>query len=377
MTFVTLPGQNLITYPATPKYPPGITSAFNATTLIIDAAGERMAFMGQFWTPDGGAKTIDSVSFLPGAVVSAGGSTLRVSLQNVSTTLSPMQPDGIQDQFRDVALNTVSSNTWFTTGLLTDDGTNGGIKRTVNSGDILAVVFEFQAFAGADIFRLATANVHEFNFGPFSALQAPTWTAQNLPSNVLFTCSDTSIGCFFGAPPRISHPSISYSNASSPDEYGIRFTAPVGMMVEGISWYGLANSFTADFELVLYQNTTVLATIPISGVQSRSLSNNRFSDLKFASKQTLVKDTQYIISIKPTTANTVNALFYQTADTSHINLFPGSVTTELVSRTDLGAWAVDATPTRRLFHLGVLISDIEIPSGGGGGAGAGMTAVLC
>jgi hypothetical protein len=378
MAFVTLPGHGSLAYPAMPPGPVAGAIALNNTSLIIDAAGERIALMGQYWSASGGSKTIDTISFMPGTMVNTNGSNIRVSLQNLNTAATPTQPDGTQDQFRDHLINTISSNTWFTTGLVTNDGTNGGIKRTVNHGDFLAVVIEFQSFVAGDILRAQGSGTAAHIFGPVAALfAAAAWTIPSVLPNVLFTNSDGSLGCFHNAPPRTAQTNVPYNNGTTPDEYGVRFTAPFDMKVDGISFYTFMPNSTADFELVLYQDTTVIDTIVVPAEISSTTGTARISELSFATKRTLVKDVQYIISMKPTTANDVSTFFYNVAAASHIGLWAGGVGTELVVRTDLGAWAVDGTPTRRWYHLGVMITDIDIPTAGGGGTGRPMISVLC
>jgi len=122
-----------------------------SSTLVIDATGEQAAQLGQVWFPARtGSKTINKVHFRFGAVTKAGGSGLQVSLQDVSLTAGPpAQPDGVVDQYRAIANGeaTFAANTWYTSGLLTSDGTDTGTKRTVNFGDLVACVLEYDVKA--------------------------------------------------------------------------------------------------------------------------------------------------------------------------------------------------------------------------------------
>jgi hypothetical protein len=378
MAFVTLPNQGSTLFPPWPGWSAVLNTALDATTLIIDASGERIALLGRFWSPSGTAKTIDSISVQLGTLVNTNGSTIRVSLQDWSTTLSPGQPDGTQDQFRDHTIVSLTSNTWFTSGLLTNTGLDGGVKRTINHGALIAVVFEFQSFGAGDILRVASVNTPTSTFGPLCALFTAAWAISTaLTPNVLFTCSDATFATLMGSNPRVSHPTVNYHLDSTPDEYGIRFTAPFDMQVDGLSVGSFINSVTGDFEIILYQDTTVIEAVPVIADQTSSVGLARLSVIPLTTKRTLIKSTQYIVGLRPTTTNTIPAFLIQTNAAGHLSVWPGGVATELVVRTNQGAWAVDGTPERRFYHLGVSISDIDIPVAGGGGTGRPMISVLC
>ena len=68
------------------------------------------------------------------------GNGLRLSFQDVD--LSTGNPDGSVDEFRVVSVSP-GVNGWVTPGLMTDDGTDTGVKRSVTAGDYLACVVDF------------------------------------------------------------------------------------------------------------------------------------------------------------------------------------------------------------------------------------------
>lgn len=365
MAYATLAGSGRVVYPAYPHYIDQGTLALNATTLVIDASTEKIALIGRFWSPDYESKTIDTVSLPLGTIVSAGGSTVRVSLQDVSTTTYPAQPDGTQDQYRDVTLSSWSSGSWVTTGLLTDDGTDTGNKRTLSHGELFAVVCEFQSWTSADVLRVAGNAQFAPIFGSGSSLYTGSWATQTVGPACLFTCSDSTLAAFYGTCPRSGSILTSYHLNSTPDEYGVTFTAPCDMKVDGISMIPYLGGSSSDFEVILYQDTTALQTVAIDASTIGITSNQRWNHLPFAEKQTLTKDTEYIIAVRPTTTNAVSAPMIDVADSSHFDLWPGGQGHHLVTRTNQGSWS--ATTTRRFFHCSVCVTDIDVGGGGGGG----------
>lgn len=112
--------------------------------LLIDAAGEKVAIV--FRAPKTG--TLDRAEFKLDAVTQAPVSGLRVSFQDVGA--ADGNPDGTQDQFRTVPQGSISAGAWVVPGLMTSDGTDGGTKRSVTKGDLIAFVVEFDSFAAGD-----------------------------------------------------------------------------------------------------------------------------------------------------------------------------------------------------------------------------------
>src|SRR5262245_16743976 len=116
------------------------SNALPAVTSIgpIDATGEKIAFCGYFWHPEGISKDITRVGFRFGSVTKAGGSGLTVSLQDLNLTTAPMQPDEVQDQTVAIANGDsgFTSNVWYRTNALS-------ANRTLANGDAVCVVIEY------------------------------------------------------------------------------------------------------------------------------------------------------------------------------------------------------------------------------------------
>ena len=147
----------------------------------MNASGDRVALI--FMAPKAGK--IDRVSFRTGTShVLNGASVVRFSLQDTTITGNVRHPDGTQDQFRDHDNTLLTGiNVTVNTGLITDDGTDTGTKRTVALGDIIAVVVEYQTFTAGDSIatRVVDGAVNTGwsginNFSALSEFQGSTWS---------------------------------------------------------------------------------------------------------------------------------------------------------------------------------------------------------
>lgn len=364
MALVSAPGAP-IWFPQPPLY--GYGSSMS-TTLTIDATGEKIAMIGPFYSPDRSSKTINKVGFPTGAITSAGGSIIRVSLQNVSTTTgAPCQPDGTQDQYRDANLNTYTANSWFNTGLVTSDGTDTGSKRTVSHGELIAVVVEYDSGGrlGSDSLVVTSmANLQSTTFiGANTVLYTASWAIQNLLPMVIFECSDGSFASLIASYPIKSLTFTAFSSSSTPDEYGLKFTAPFNGTIEGIWSVMNTNSINVDF--VLYKDGTEIASIVIDGNTISSANNHRMVTALFSSSQVLTKDSEYIIAVRPPTTSNVTIRQWDVDTASHWATHAGPAAMCQTSRTNAGSWS--DTTTRRI-SAGLLLSEIHdgVSSGGGG-----------
>jgi hypothetical protein len=329
-----------------------------STALVIDATGEKIAMMGQFYNDSRSAKSIESFGFRLGAVAKAGGSGLLASLQDISTTSAPAQPDGTQDQKAAIANSNASfsSNTWITTGNLSSN-------RSVSFGEKFAVVIEFDGpRLGSDsviISNMAqSSNVVFPNGGLFAS---GTWTLSQRAPNVIFNCSDGTHGTFLGASGLSDASSVSFNLNSATDEYANLFQLPFNCKSDG-AWVVLTPTATSDFEVVLYDNTTPLATASYDASSLSAAGGRHY--VSWSSEITLNENQNYILSVRPTTANNVTVNFFDVASAAHWSV-TGVPTCSQVTRTNQGAWGAPLL-TRRMLS-GLTISAIETGGGGGGG----------
>jgi hypothetical protein len=336
--------------------PFGVTYPPAATSTVIDASGEKVAWVGQVFTPNRGSKNIQTVGFLPGAITAAGGSNMRLSLQNVDTTTGfPFRPDGTQDQTVDFLISAPTASTWYQTG-------NLSATRTVAHGDLIAVVLEFETFAGADVFNvqnLSTSSTLNGNWG-LSHFTA-SWGKINVMPNVVLGFDDGSFGTLSaGAFPFASLTTDTISSSSTPDEVALRFTVPFACKLDG-AWIAFSSAAAGrNFDVVLYEGTSALATVPIDADTTNATAGTVY--LVHFAEQTLAPSTVYYVAAKPTTTGNGVAYSYTVSNANHFQAAAGGTEWHFASRSDAGAWS--ATTTKRL-HAGILVSALHDGAGGG------------
>lgn len=348
------------------------TPAIGNTGTTINSATTQISFSGAVVWSDGGTHSIDKVHYLVGDTVAQGTApkTLRVSLQNVSTTAGPpFQPDNTDDEYADVT-TLPSANSWATTASLT------GGPRSVASGGLLSVVFKFTQFTASSQFTIAAYNTSASTKYTHSAICASssnsgsTWTIANTISpTIIFEASDGTIGTFWGTFPVKAVSALgAWNSGSNPDEYALEFTCPVKMVIGGV-WIGaMSLASGGDFDVVLYSGTTVKASTSWDynniGAASAIRMFNIFFDEATADLTFNAGDVVRI-SIKPTTTNSVAAYSFDVNTATHQAALPGGTAMQYTTRVDAGSWAA-ATTTRRPYW-GPIVTQIDDGAGTGGG----------
>jgi hypothetical protein len=348
------------------NYVPGTLPAAGAQE--VNDSTERAAFIGPVLWPDASntPRDIRKVGFRLNAVKTSS-SVIRLSLQDVdATTLIPYQPDGTQDQFVDIAAANYNSTIMTMSPALSAD-------RTVNWGDMLAVVLEYDPGGrlGSDAFTITgSSNGTQYydNAEGYAQYTGGAWAAVTGTAcpNIILEFADGGFGSC-GTPDSImSNLSTSgtfNSGSGSFDEYAIRFTLPFEVEVHGLwTWVG-PSSTAADFDAILYDNAGgVVASKSMDANLSRTLATRGFS-CYFSSPVTLAANTQYYAAIKPTTVNNISMNYYDVLSAAHLEAIFGHQNWCLATRVDGGAWT--ANTTRRPMG-GLIISRIH------DGAGAGL-----
>lgn len=339
--------------------------SFNSA--VIDATGEKYAWIGRVWNKDGTTKSIRKVGFLFGTVVKAGGSALTVSLQNVSLTVGPIYvPDETQDQTVAIANGDAgfATNAWYQTGALSAD-------RSVAFGELLAVVVEYDGGGrlGADAVNFRNlGNADTASFGSHGPVHKTggTWAADANVPNILLEFSDGTFGTLDNAFPVKESTFLQFKqDTGGADEYALRFSQPFPCKVDGC-WFTLAlAASTSDFSVVLYEGTTALETVAIDANASAAAGDSpRFWWVTFSQSISLAKDTVYRLAIKPTqTTSTVNLYYFTVNAANHLQAHDGGAEFFESNRLNEGAWSDDTTV--RPF-MGVRISALDDGVGGGG-----------
>lgn len=274
-------------------YPPmvpytGDTPQINTSLQLMNAATERLGVV--FMAPRSG--TINRVAIRLGANTFNVASVLRVSLQDVVNSSGIMVPDGTQDQYRDIT--SLVTNQPLETGLLTSDGTDGGTKRTVTIGDMLAIVMEYQTFTTGDAVRqgilVAPPDGGYFEVNNFASpvfYNGSSWSAQS--NTALFAVEYQTLGWV------PVHPYAFVPNALGSDlirdneEAGNRLQMPFKCRVVGVA--ALVESGAAA-TLKVYDNSEVeiaegIQAVPEAGTATDSI------EMMLDAPLTLEADTNY------------------------------------------------------------------------------------
>jgi len=342
-----------------PPIPKGVVQ--QAGNITINAVNDKFAFI--FPVPKSG--TLDKFECRIVTVGDNPNNGLRFSFQNISAT-SP-DPDGTQDQFRDMT-GTITTG-WKVPGLLTSDGTDGGVKRTVVAGDLLCCVVEFVSFVAGDsvtFAQLTNGGVSIPNNLYVNSAATGTYVpnTSNSPCVALLYDDGTYAQFNFICWPVIAIEEATFNSGSTPDEKGGKFTLPAEMQTVGF-WMIADIDSVAD--VVLYDSVDgVIDTFSLDPDLRSLTATAVFAGYWPGGPHTLTAGATYRIVLKPTSGSNVILNILQLAGAAYRACLPLGTDWQYTNRTNAGAWSDDTT---RLPSFGLLIDGVTLtPSGGGGSA---------
>ena len=317
----------------------GIIPTF--TQMLIDASGEKAAVI--FRVPKTG--TLDKAEFRVGTATLNAASQIRVSFQDVSDVNG--DPDGTQDQFRDIAGSSFTSNAWTVPGLMTSDGTDTGVKRSVTRGDLLSVVVEYSTFTAADILNVstltATGSGTSAAYGQaYPDLFTAAWVKQALYPIVALKYDDGAyVFISTNIYPIETFNAVSFNSGSTPDERGLIFQFPSAVKVGG-AW--LICDLDAVADVVLYDSdgTTALETVSLDPDQ-RQAANARVFFMRFPTDRELSASTNYRLIAKPTSVSGITIYDFDIDAVALMDAVEGGQNWHYTQRTDAGAWSQTTT----------------------------------
>lgn len=359
MAFVPFASQFPMALPAFAAPP-----LLNISSQLIDATGEKIAFMGYPQVQDIG-KSLVSVGFRFGPVTKAGGSALTVSHQDVNLTVGPPeQPDEVIDGQAAIA----NANAAFVSSAWIDVAAFD-IPRTITAAPF-AIVIEYDAAGrlGADSVILTGHNpvsANVVNAIGTASLKTAGWATIGNLQNVLFVFGDGSFGSFIDAYPCETLNITAFNTGSVADEFALEFTVPFSVKVDAV-WASVVVPANSNPDLVLYDGVTVMTTVSIDANVVGSTSIPRPIRVSLPTVQQLDAGHTYRLAVKPTTATSVTIYDYAVNNTNHLQAWPGGTAYHLATRVDAGAWT---TLANRRPLMGLYSSAVDIPAGGGGGAG--------
>lgn len=326
----------------------------------INTAGYKIAFVSKLWQ----SGTVTKLGLRIGTLTTA--QTCRLSLQTVDASGMPTGTGYGGSSTTDTF--TPAANTFGEVTLTT--------PAAATLGDTVAIVLEFDSTAG-DLFATAWTGGTSLGWNfPYMAKYSGSWSKPN------FACMYAAyIGYGDGTYPAIDMvPSngfasnVSFNSGSSPNEYGIQFTATVPMRVAGI-WHAFAINAGADYELRLYEatSTTPLGSIACDGDQTRNTQGNIIA-MPLSSPVTLSAGTSYIASVLATASGAnLSSRAWTVADAAHLQSLgfdPGQAV-GLVTRSG-SAWSAKTATT--VPSIGLIID--QASDGAGGATGVPMTRVV-
>lgn len=351
MALITIPGG--FWFPRLPEHSAS-TPSFT-TGDVLDADGEKDAYILR--VPRTG--TLKAVGFRLGTVTQAPTNGLRVSFQDVSLTTG--DPDEATDQFRDVTSG-LTTGAWVTTGLITDDGTDTGVKRSVTRGALLAVVVEFASFsAGDNLGVYARASVNTIGSGAVGHAYnthktGGTWAKNRGALNLALQYDDDVWECLDLPMHNLAAlNSVNFSSSSSPDERGLIFQFPAPVAVRGGWWRGLNTATDTDMVLYDANGTTALETITFDAQVTTTGIGGNASYAPFSQDRVLLANTPYRLVMKPGSSN-MTLHDFDVAAAAIMNAHEGGQAWHYTQRTDGGAWS--ETTTKRPM-MGLLVTGID------------------
>ncbi len=348
--------------PLSSAIPPALAS------LAVSASGAKVGIVTR--APKSG--TLDRVGFRTGAITTFPANGIRVSFQDMATDGNP---DGTQDQYRDIAASP-GANAWVTPGLMTSDGTDTGTKRSVTGGDRICIVIE--QVNSADAWNMnISANVSHtraepliYNLDSFPDLHGGvSWAKQGGSYPILvFEYSDGSYETVSSGVtlPVLTWNTRTFNNGSTPDERALFFRFPVQVNVNG-GWVAIDRDAAVDVVLYDSDGTSVLTTV--SGDASDRLGTAARIWVFSFPEQTLAANTDYRLSVKPTSASNVTIYDFDVNSNALLDAVEGGKDWYTSTRTDAGSWT--QTTTNRPL-IGLRVSAIHDGAGGGAATQGGV-----
>ncbi len=309
--------------------PPALTAA------TLNASGDRYAYVIR--VPKSGV--LHSFEFRTAAVANNPDNGIRLSFQDIDTGTG--FPDGVQDQYCDIT-GTLSATTWQVPGhALTDDGSSGGVKRTVTAGQRLGCVVDFVSFAASDSFQVAPLTLSTRLDNWYSADGSSGAYAQsNATANMVLKYDDGTYATLpFNWMPATAVTTRTYNTGSTPDERALRFQVPFDCKCDG-AWALIDLDNPCD--VILYDDSNNILGSYSLVVAERINSAARIYLVSWAPVE-LTRNTTYRLSVKPTTGSSVSIYDFDVPSNAYLAAVEGGIEWYTSTRSDGGAWSPTTT----------------------------------
>lgn len=316
----------------------------SSSSLLMDAAGEMVAFMVQ--APKTGS--IRKVGIKIGGVTTATDTDVRIETVDAATG-NPSGTLWAANTNVTLASASITGLAFVTTGAFTADA-------SVTKGDWLAVVIAPTGTPNYNI-RVVSNGVGEdaMSITPYVKHKtAGTWAS--VATQLVPTCtleySDGTYAPMENVIPYSANTSTAFNSGSTPDERALRWSLPFVHRVSGC-WAEL--SIGGNFDIVFYDSdgTTALTTLSVDGDYDPGLTGVAF--YTFASSIECKSNTAYRLSLKPTSASNITAYQNGMSTNAQLGQFGGGTEFYLSTRTDAGAWTDTNTAKP---YMGLIIDGI-------------------
>lgn len=276
---------------------------------LEDGGVTKVAFT--FQCPVSG--TLDMFEFGVDADNASPLTTLKVSFQDLD---SNRVPDGTGDQYRVITLGDFDIyGGWIEPGIMTSDGTDTGVKRTVTRGQILAFVIEFDSVVGGDFVYIHGVRISGDGLRNSAAgglLYDGAWSRMSLYAiGALRYEGDV----YYSLPEVV--PAFSFSPThininSEPDEVGLVFSLQTPARIGGAAFcLSVTGTSGIPVDCVVYDpNNNVLETVSIKPYLDLLPTTNAYSYFvaRFSQDIFVSANESYKVTVKPSTTGSVSLL---------------------------------------------------------------------
>lgn len=331
---MTAPLGGIIHFPPMPQCPS--TSGALLTVVTMTASAHTLATVIR--PPISGS--VDWFAPCIGRQAGALTANVRFSFQDLSAGV----PDGAIDQFRTVTNPTlVTVNGLYEPGLMTSDGTDTGVKRTLVAGVPIACVMDFAAYTAGSIgWKVWGSSTFG---GPVRAYvlknTVGTWATQLSQSAGNLGLYYTDIGYVPVEPwvypvdnANVTDKGRTLNTGTSPDEYGNRVALAVDARVAG-AWAWV--DADGDYDIVLYDGADqVLASAALLAT-NRAVATYFLDEIPFAGQEIAASAVMRIVC-KPTSGTSIKVAAFTVASASHMSGAGGGVDVYATHRTNGGGF---------------------------------------
>lgn len=266
-----------------------------------------------------------------------------VQVQFRDASESTGEPSVTVDAFRTIPSGSLSTG-WTLPGILSSDGTDGGTKKTVTQGQLMAVVLTWPGTTGSlswgrnVIFGTCTRSM---NFpsgrrGSSGGLFTFKLVGHHLTMGLKY--DDGTYGYVPFLYPRTDGGSYVAQTTTAVDEFGLRFQFPFRFKAIG-AWTRMQVNGALDLNLLLDDDTEVVSAVSYDRYAGKSDSFGNIRHFMFDAEVTFEANTWYRMVFLHTGGTEVEVLGMNVADAAHFEAWPPPrQKMQWTERVSAGAW---------------------------------------